>query len=181
MTDRCTATAKGTGQRCQRLVVGGGVCIMHGGRAPQVAARREQRILEGEARSRGELVEQRDPADALLAAAQDADGMLQRLKRDMAEGTLQPAQLLAFGDWIDRTARIAKTVLDARIDERKARLAERDGQLLASGLQWWLRQVGLDQDPRARSLLGLMLRELGAGRVPEDDVAPALPAAGGES
>lgn len=81
LTSRCPATAKGTGQRCQLLVVGGGVCRVHGGRAPQVAARRQVRIIEGRALLAGQVVEERDPGEALLAAAHDADAMLQRIKR----------------------------------------------------------------------------------------------------
>lgn len=149
---------------------------MHGGKAPQVAARREARILEAEARLRGEAATPRDPGEALVAAAEDADGMLQRLKADMRSGTLQPAQLLAFGDWIDRTARIAKTVLDARIDERRARLAERDGQLLASGLTWLLQALSLSESAEAQRAMTFMLRELGEGRVPEWDGRPRVTA-----
>jgi hypothetical protein len=47
--EQCSATSKRSGKRCRRRVVGGGPCIMHGGRAPQVNARREQRILLYEA------------------------------------------------------------------------------------------------------------------------------------
>lgn len=42
---RCTATAKGSGERCKRLPIPGGtVCVMHGGRAPQVQAAAEERV-----------------------------------------------------------------------------------------------------------------------------------------
>jgi hypothetical protein len=169
LSDRCTATAKGTGLRCRRRVVGGGVCPMHGGRAPQVAARREARIIEGEARLRGELVEPRLPADALLAAAADADAMLQRLKRDLAAGELTPAALMSYGEWLDRTARIAKTVLDAGIDERRVRLVEAQAGLIVGGLRWVLGQVGLAGDERAHGLVSFMLRELDQSRVPIGD------------
>lgn len=44
-TDRCTATARQTGQRCKRRPIpGGSVCIIHGGAAPQVAAAARQRL-----------------------------------------------------------------------------------------------------------------------------------------
>jgi hypothetical protein len=145
---------------------------MHGGKAPQVAARREVRILEGEARLRGEQHDVRPPGEALLAAAHDADTMLQRLKREMAAGTLTPAALLSFGEWLDRTARITKTVLDAGVDERRVRLVEQQGRLLADGLGWFLRALDLDRDESARRLLSFLLRELDAGRVPQG--APPL-------
>jgi hypothetical protein len=169
LSDRCTAKAKGTGERCRRFVIGGGVCVNHGGRAPQVAARREARIIEGEARLRGDAVESRLPADALLAAAADADQMLQRLKSDLAGGTLTPASLSAFGEWLDRTARIAKTVLDAGIDERKTRIVEAHVRLLVGGLSWVFDQLGLSSDERARGLVSFMLGELDKGRPPHGD------------
>lgn len=50
LSERCTATSKRTGLRCQLTVIGGGTCFMHGGKAPQVAAKREARIVEWEAR-----------------------------------------------------------------------------------------------------------------------------------
>lgn len=51
LSERCTATSKRTGQRCQLTVIGGGVCFMHGGKAPQVAAKREERIVAFEAKA----------------------------------------------------------------------------------------------------------------------------------
>ena len=41
---QCTARSKRSGERCKRLVVGGGVCRMHGGASPAANARRLERI-----------------------------------------------------------------------------------------------------------------------------------------
>ena len=42
------ATAKETGERCQRQPIPGGtVCAVHGGRAPQTVAAAKRRLLEG--------------------------------------------------------------------------------------------------------------------------------------
>ncbi|MFI5729172.1 hypothetical protein ACIA49_03560 [Kribbella sp. NPDC051587] len=49
--DQCTATSKATGNRCRRRVIGGGVCIVHGGRAPRVAAKRQERIVTWESQT----------------------------------------------------------------------------------------------------------------------------------
>jgi hypothetical protein len=47
---RCTATAKGTGERCKRRPIPGGtVCVKHGGGAPAVRAAAERRQLEAAA------------------------------------------------------------------------------------------------------------------------------------
>jgi hypothetical protein len=42
---RCTATAKGSGNRCKRRPIpGGNVCVKHGGGAPQVQLKARQRL-----------------------------------------------------------------------------------------------------------------------------------------
>lgn len=44
---QCTATAKASGNQCQRLaIIGGTVCHVHGGSAPQVKAAARRRLLE---------------------------------------------------------------------------------------------------------------------------------------
>lgn len=44
---RCTATAKSSGERCKRAAVrGGNVCSMHGGAAPQVKKKAQERLDE---------------------------------------------------------------------------------------------------------------------------------------
>ena len=44
---RCTATAKSTGERCQRpSVKGAEVCYQHGGAAPQVQKKAQERLDE---------------------------------------------------------------------------------------------------------------------------------------
>lgn len=43
--DRCTATASSTGERCkQPAIPGGNVCRFHGGSAPQVKAKAQERL-----------------------------------------------------------------------------------------------------------------------------------------
>jgi hypothetical protein len=43
--DRCTATAKSTGERCQQPAIpGGNVCRFHGGRASQVEEKAQERL-----------------------------------------------------------------------------------------------------------------------------------------
>jgi len=45
--DRCTATASSTGERCkQPAIPGGNVCRFHGGSAPQVQKKAEERLEE---------------------------------------------------------------------------------------------------------------------------------------
>ena len=45
MDNQCTATAKSTGERCQRPAIkGGSVCYHHGGAAPQVQKKAQERL-----------------------------------------------------------------------------------------------------------------------------------------
>ena len=45
--NQCTATAKSTGERCQRKAIkGGSVCYVHGGAAPQTQKKAQARLDE---------------------------------------------------------------------------------------------------------------------------------------
>lgn len=47
MDNQCTATAKSTGERCQRpSIKGSNVCYQHGGAAPQVQRKAQERLDE---------------------------------------------------------------------------------------------------------------------------------------
>lgn len=147
------------------MVVGGGVCSMHGGRAPQVAAKREARIVTATAQlAAGADWEERDPGEALMAACADADALVQRLKRQLATSEqIDQASLTAFGEWIDRVGRLSKVVIDARIDERRTRLAEHQGVLLVGVIRAVLADFGLSGDPRVNQIVSQRLREVSAG------------------
>lgn len=132
--EQCTATAKGTGRRCARIVIGGGVCVMHGGNAPQVKAAREARIVAAEAALEAPR-SAADAADVLTSAMNDSHSLLQRLKSNIADGRVTVADLTALGDWVDRAARISKLVVDAGIEERRTRVSEAQGQLLVVAIQ----------------------------------------------
>lgn len=72
---RCTAKSKQTGQQCkQRVVPGAVVCHYHGGAAPQVKEKAEERLkaLVHPAISRlGQLVEQTEFPSVAIAAVKD--------------------------------------------------------------------------------------------------------------
>lgn len=163
LSEQCPATSKRTKQQCQQRVIGGGPCSIHGGKAPQVAAKREARIMLWEAQQKQEPIEVRDPGDALLAAAETADELMQRLRIELAkDGTLSPSLLAAIGDWLDRSGRLNKTVLDARLDERSARLLERNTRI--SELQ----------SQQLREVLRRILTELGHDLTPGGPVAEVV-------
>lgn len=104
--NRCSAHSRTTGQRCKNAPINGtNVCRMHGGSAPQVRAKAEQRILEAA-----------DPAAAKIVA----------LMHD--KKVPYTVQLAAARDLLDR-AGISKTQTVALELKRYERLAE-SGELI---------------------------------------------------
>lgn len=148
-SSQCTATSKHTGQRCRRRVVGGGVCLKHGGGAPQVAAAREARVIvyaaqHAAAEAGEELEKPRDAAAALTSALSDSDLVVQKIKQ-MIEGgeTFDASQIDALGDWLDRVGRLSKLVMDARLDERQARRDETFGRMIVEAIKGVLAELNL--------------------------------------
>lgn len=144
MGERCTARSKSTGEQCRQSVIGGGVCRFHGGKAPQVAAAREGRKLQMRAQAYGEVVE-RSPAEALLSASSALDASLQRLEGMAADaGGADPVLLKEIRSAATESARVAKLVQDAGLDERRLQLAERDQTDLSQVLTLALGAFGLE-------------------------------------
>lgn len=98
----CTARSKQSGKRCKRRPIPGGrVCVMHGGKAPQVQLAAEERLkaLEIPALVRlEELMQQKEFPSVAIAAVKDA---LDRIRGKASEslavnhtGTLTLEQLV---------------------------------------------------------------------------------------
>lgn len=133
LSAQCTARSKRSGERCQRRVIGGGPCRMHGGAAPAVKAKREQRILVGEIAMQSDEVFTRSPGEVLVGAMHDADTVLQKIKGQALSGAqVDPALLNALGEWLDRAARVSKSVLDSGADEEITRQAQLEAQVMAT-------------------------------------------------
>ena len=165
LSEQCTATAKRSGVRCLQLVVGGGVCFKHGGQAPRVKAAREARIIAALAQASGEVTVYRDPGEALVSAAVDADQIVQRLKLALESGEqIKAGELRALGEWLDRTGRLAKTVLDARVDERRVRITELQHAELFAIIAAVLAELGHDPDsPEVIEVVRSCAARIGAG------------------
>jgi hypothetical protein len=122
LNQQCTAKAKATGERCQRRVVGASVCWVHGLAAKQTRQKQEQRLLvyEAEAAAAAEptVMERREPEELLLDLLDDVNRILQRIKAEMHDNIVSPPLLAVAGEWFDRTARVAKTVVDGDLSER---------------------------------------------------------------
>lgn len=73
---RCTAIAKGTGERCKRRPIPGGtVCVKHGGGAPQVQRKAREwlaALVDPAIRRLGELIRQKTHLPVAMAATKDA-------------------------------------------------------------------------------------------------------------
>lgn len=128
--EQCSATAKSTGNRCRRLSIAGGVvCLVHGGAAPQVRRKAAERVALAEALRRAD---HRPPWEVLSDALDAADSLMRQARMAAAEGgRVTVEQLDRLVDAIERAARMAKVALDAGVDERRVRLAEAQGVLLA--------------------------------------------------
>jgi hypothetical protein len=76
-----------------------------------------------------------------------------------------------YGQERDRLRMVCRDAISAGIAERQVRLAERQGELLADGLTWLLRELGHEGDEHATATVVRMLTALDGGQVPEGDVA----------
>jgi PAS domain-containing protein len=140
---------------------------MHGGAAPQVRARREARIALAAALATGtDAAVDRDPVDALLDASQTADRVVGLLKAQLDGRALDATILQSLGEWLDRLGRLAKAVVDGRLDERRTRVAERDGAMVAAILTTALTECGVDAtSPEVRAIVVEVLTDAAEGRI----------------
>lgn len=74
---QCTATAKSTGERCQRAAIkGGDVCHVHGGAAEQVQEKAQERLDAMADKTTATIQSQIDDLEAEYKAADDAEQKL---------------------------------------------------------------------------------------------------------
>lgn len=124
-----------------------------------------------------------DPA-APVVAVTDPVASLQRLSGVLEAATQRVGGEVSLDDLDGPKARyLTVLVRELRqaladmarlgIEERMARLAEQEADLLEGGLRWWLNELGMAEDGRALVLLGVMVGALGEGRVPTEQEARA--------
>jgi hypothetical protein len=169
LSQQCPCKSKRSGKQCKRFVVGGGPCPMHGGAAPQVNARREQRVLlyeaEQKAAPRPEPELPEPTADeTLVAVLRDVRTTLQHLRVEMAVNA-SPALLALLGDWLDRADRISRSVIitraEERIAQRKVAITEEQVGKLATFMYLAVQEAGLSATQKVAvmdSLLGSLGR-----------------------
>jgi hypothetical protein len=154
------------------------VCHAHGGRSPQ--ARKAARERNGMVKARAAvaafgLARDVSPTEALLEEVRWAAGHVAWLREQIARFdagpralTMDPegkALLDLYGEERDRLIRVSKIALDADVDERLVRRAERDGAELAGMIGRIL--VRLQLTPEQETLVGTVvpseLRALAGG------------------
>lgn len=154
----CTAKAKQTGQRCRRRPSPGApVCTVHGGRAPQVQRKAAARLALAEALAKGD---RRPSWEVLADAAHSLDVVARQLRDEIVAGRRVNARTVdQFIEATERQAKLAKVVLDANIDERRARVHEQihreAGDALVATLGMVLDRFGLSiADDQVRAAVG---------------------------
>lgn len=154
----CTAKAKQTGNRCRRRPSPGAtVCVVHGGRAPQVRRKAAARLALAEALAKGD---RRPSWEVLADAAHSLDVVARQLREQIVAGGRVDARTVdQFIEATERQARLAKVVLDANIDERRTRVHEQihreAGDALVATLGMVLARFGLSiADEQVRVAVG---------------------------
>jgi hypothetical protein len=183
---QCTAHVKATrderadrrGTACRRYPSPGlTVCVKHGGGQPKARKAGTARRAEEKARAAVAaygLPRDVSPTEALLEEVRWSAGHVAWLRDiigDAAEGlrldTTAEGQALLdlYGQERDRLVRIAKTTLDAGVEERRVQLAESQGALVAGAIRRILVRLNLTAEQEA--LVGVVvpseLRALAGG------------------
>lgn len=176
---------------CSRAPMNGQTkCQSHGGRSPQAKAAGQRRQAEARAaavlRRFGEPIDT-TPTEALLDAVKWTAGYVAWLREKVAKvesdeqlvwGTTREktggddwgrtdeakpnAWLALLGEWHDRLVRICAEAIKAGIEERRVRLAEQQGQLVADVIRTILGRLNLtpEQASIAGEVVPLELRRL---------------------
>lgn len=143
---RCVARSKTTGEQCKKPAMHGcTVCRAHGGAAPQVRARAEQRVIEEHARALTAFSDASpitDPLGALANLAGEVVGwqaQIRNLVTMLNELTLtddfgvERAKALVeiYERAMSRTGRVLVDIGKLNLDERMTRVSEAQLELLS--------------------------------------------------
>lgn len=172
---QCTATSKQTHDRCRQPASSGAtVCRFHGGASPQVRRKAAERLADEAAvkamRRFGEPIDT-SPTEALLDTVRWTAGYVAWLREKvggaadddaLAVGTDPSVWVRLLGDWSDKLVRVCAEAIRANIDERRVRLAEAQGALVADVIRTILGRLDLspEQTATAGEVVPFELRRL---------------------
>lgn len=166
----CSATAKSTGKPCKRRAAPGGtVCEVHGGAAPQVASKADQRAALAQAERIaarvGVILDPEDPYEGAAAAMRQARQLAYRLgaavdaigdedlRYEHEKGGEQVrAELTAYQRAIADQGQLAIALIRAGLDERLVDLAQARAEIITAVLLAVLDALGLDEAQRETAL-----------------------------
>lgn len=154
---------------------------MHGGSAPQVKAKAQERVAQEEAqRQLGKLAAVLGPAEPvanpLLELSRIAGealrwkqviahrvAELEQLRYQGGAGEQVRAEIALFERALDRCSTVLANIVRLNIDERLATITDRQGHIIAGVITSVLEQLELgDQADRARELIAVELERLDA-------------------
>lgn len=183
---RCAGHKRSTGEPCGNWPIrGSDKCRMHAGK--KAAASIGQHVAEQAVTTYG-LPADVDPHDALLEEVHRTAGHVRWLGRIVAE--LQQGDLVwgVTKDGVERgdivslseaapnvwltlyhrervhLVKVAKTAVDAGIDERRVRIAEQQGEIIVQVLRATLTDLGVDVTPEVAATVGKHLRLVEGGK-----------------
>lgn len=166
MQPKCTARKKHTKEPCGNFAVKGAlVCRMHGGGLPQVKAAAARRISEQEARKAfGRLVDVSapvgDPLTALAQLAGHVSAWMEFLGRRISDldelsydsgfaGEQIRGEIQLWERALDRCNTVFGTAARLNIDERLARITERQAEVVMAAINAALDAAGVAPAQRA--------------------------------
>jgi hypothetical protein len=148
--EQCTARSKASGERCKRLVRGGGVCIVHG-ETRAGRAKRMERVALAEELARAP---RRSAADVLSEALHLADVLGKRALAQVEAGDVKPKLLREVVDASARAGALARSVLSAQAEAVRARSGnDLLARQLGGALEGFMVRLGLSGDTNAECAL----------------------------
>lgn len=164
--------SKRTGEPCGATLRAGAVaCKWHGGNSPQARARETERVTEQQIRTMlGRLTVRPidDPLTELSRLAgevvawkelvADHVARLERLRYSGDGGEQIRGEITLFERALDRCATVLSAIARLNIDERLAKVSERQAEIVADALAGALTDMGLSREQQQEARRGLARR-----------------------